>query len=347
MQKIDSLQSLRGIAFLGVFGVHAGLMAYPWAAASVSVFFILSGFLLSVRYKDSPACHAGPAGACLFAVTKIRRIYCLHIITMLLAAALLYYRNASLEPLLWQVLLNICLLQTLVPDVQTGISLNGTAWYLSVTMLLYMLFPLLHGWLSGRKSGRQAVLAMAVIIACQLGAAWAVLEIGGKDDFFLWFTYLCPFFRAGDFACGILLGNMYCNGSRIGGNRAADALFVLVAAMYVWIAIFLPGEHSGTASRLLANWTTVMIAPGMLLVYLFADIHGFLCRMLHNRLFLYLGNISAYTYLIHFVVIMYFDAFIKAYHIQLAGCVTALASLLISVLLAELYCSIQGRGGQR
>lgn len=43
--KIESLQAMRGLAFIGVFLAHAGCK-FEWAALSVTVFMTLSGFLL-------------------------------------------------------------------------------------------------------------------------------------------------------------------------------------------------------------------------------------------------------------------------------------------------------------
>ena len=49
-QKLISLQGVRGIAFLGVFLYHASIIETgPWG---VSVFVILSGFLMTYNYYD-------------------------------------------------------------------------------------------------------------------------------------------------------------------------------------------------------------------------------------------------------------------------------------------------------
>lgn len=43
--KIESLQAMRGLAFIGIFLAHAGCK-FEWAALSVTTFMTLSGFLL-------------------------------------------------------------------------------------------------------------------------------------------------------------------------------------------------------------------------------------------------------------------------------------------------------------
>ena len=57
-QRINSLQGLRAIAFLAIFISHAGLGNYGCLGAwGVSVFFLLSGFLMTLSQlnkEDDP-----------------------------------------------------------------------------------------------------------------------------------------------------------------------------------------------------------------------------------------------------------------------------------------------------
>ena len=49
--KINSLQALRAIAFIGIFLAHAGI-TYSWPKLGVSIFFCMSGFLMTYIYMD-------------------------------------------------------------------------------------------------------------------------------------------------------------------------------------------------------------------------------------------------------------------------------------------------------
>lgn len=57
-KKIESLTSLRGIAFIGIFFLHANFY-FQWATIGVSIFFVLSGFLLSYKYFYSNTAWGG------------------------------------------------------------------------------------------------------------------------------------------------------------------------------------------------------------------------------------------------------------------------------------------------
>lgn len=141
--KIYSLQALRGIAFLGVFGCHVGFI--DLGAWGVSVFFILSGFVMYYKYNDKEL-KCGILKNLLFSIRKIRKLYFLHIITMIFA---LLIDKFSIR----EIVLNILLVQTWVPDTRVAFSLNSVAWYLSVSFFLYFLFPYILCYIRNKGGG--------------------------------------------------------------------------------------------------------------------------------------------------------------------------------------------------
>ena len=74
-EKLDYIQIIRAIAFLGVFLSHTGIKAFSASGAwGVSVFFILSGFLMTYNYYGkSRIRQIGIKDNLLFSFCMIRR----------------------------------------------------------------------------------------------------------------------------------------------------------------------------------------------------------------------------------------------------------------------------------
>ena len=70
--KSESLQALRGLAFAGIFLGH--FYYFGWTPVSVSVFFVLSGFLLTLRNKDGNE-KTGFKDVVSEAWNRIRKLY--------------------------------------------------------------------------------------------------------------------------------------------------------------------------------------------------------------------------------------------------------------------------------
>lgn len=141
---IESLQTVRALAFLGIFASHCGVTKLGnWG---VSVFFILSGFLMVYSYYNKPL-NTSFKSCLAFSLKKIKKLYPLHILMMLTAlvfvahSLILDYSVKRVILYLGQTVLNVLLLQTWVPSESVYFSLNGVAWYLSVCLFIYACFP--------------------------------------------------------------------------------------------------------------------------------------------------------------------------------------------------------------
>ena len=138
-EKINSLQSLRALAFIGIFLQHAGAEHIKWSSLGVSVFFVLSGFLLVISNYEREDTVLSFLTNFKYSCRKVKNIYPLHIITMvlcLLLDILAIIRKWSVGralTLLGETALNIPLLQSWYPKHSVNVSLNGVAWYLSVS----------------------------------------------------------------------------------------------------------------------------------------------------------------------------------------------------------------------
>ena len=140
--KAQSLQALRGLAFAGIFLGH--FYYFGWTPVSVSVFFVLSGFLLTLR-TGGASTHTGLKENISSAWNRIRKLYPLHLVLMVICIPLTIYRAGYFDPMdiLIKVVCNVFLIQSLVPNADIAASLNGVSWYLSTILILYIIFPYL------------------------------------------------------------------------------------------------------------------------------------------------------------------------------------------------------------
>lgn len=318
--KIDSLQALRAIAFLGIFFIHSSFFV-EWGTLGVSVFFVMSGFLMYYSY-ESKSFDVSVRNNLIFSINKILKLYPLHIITLFLAvllniAIMVHYDNVSnaAPVLINNVLLNIVLLQTWFPDASVNVALNGAAWYLSVTAFLYFMFPFLLNKIRKLNNYLLAFIC-ACVIFLQIISCVPLLKYFGSDSLiYTWYMYCFPIFRLGDFFIGMVAGKIYTdNLEKIRQNSSfINATLIEIAALFLTLGIYKLLKKSNRRLLVIAahNWTTVYIVIAVIWVYLFALRNGLLTKLLSNKVFIYFGNISSYLFLIHYMVIQYISTYMN------------------------------------
>ncbi len=171
------LTAIRGIAALWVVAHHAQPAWAPDLAGfageatrlgyvAVDVFFVLSGFIMALVYRDLK-----PAGARRFWLKRVLRVYPLHVCIMAfvavqaLAASL---HNPALPPHPWHDYLpSLLLLQSYVSPVSAW---NPPSWSVGVELACYALFPLAMPLLR-----RVPAWALAPLLLLLAGVEWTVL----------------------------------------------------------------------------------------------------------------------------------------------------------------------------
>ncbi|WP_395402260.1 acyltransferase family protein [Pseudoduganella sp. UC29_106] len=143
---------------------------YDYGFYGVQVFWCLSGFIFFWKYRQS--IDAGSIGASRFFLLRFSRLYPLHVITLLLVAALqIGYYNQQGYYFVYQANdLKHFLLQFLLAShwgFQAGYSFNGPIWSISVEVAAYVVFFLLL-----RHVGRSVLVNLAVLVAYAV-AKWA------------------------------------------------------------------------------------------------------------------------------------------------------------------------------
>lgn len=310
-QKMDSIQALRALAFLSVFLNHCYVNTNGWA---ISVFFMLSGFLLvNSRYPKPDDFTPSAVKNIRSAYSKIKSLYALYILTMLPIVGLdilAIYKGVSsdtLKTVAVEFILSVLLLQSW--SVRYCMAFNGVAWYLSTMVFLYFTFPYILKLIRKYRKISAAVVVMAALIVLEFvissasGAVYSLFSgrpgAGTEADFALWFTFIFPPVRVIDFALGCNLGYIFLMLREKEHNKAVVwGLDILIILLYTVTSFFF--KSTGCFLSREEYRHTLLFAPiALVIVYSFALAKGPLSRLLTNKITVFFGNLSNYTYLIH------------------------------------------------
>lgn len=345
-QKIVSLQALRAFAFLGVFLEHAKFYSH-WPPLWVSLFFVMSGFLLEYRYEnvDLPV----SLKSCFsFSWNKIKKLYPLHIMTMLCAVLLTVLRfirhgtsAGEINRLILKVVSQTFLLQTWIPDVTISITLIEAAWFLSAMVFLYFSYPWIKRIVERYSIGKLLIIWLCFMML-QVAAFIPVSRIwGSRSVVYLWFMYCFPITRLGDLFIGCVLKRLLFESKMTSMGTVTGTICELFAAAVSWtIFVWCAESHSNVVLDALDNWTTPYMAVAAIWVLMFAANKGLITKALTNKISIAVGNISQYAFLIHFVVILYTPYLVSFLNIDNTGwrrAVIVLAEFLASIALSFIY----------
>ena len=296
---INSLTTLRGIFILFIFFHHAGV--YPGGGSmGVAFFFILSGFSMTLGYKDRVLLSSFNYKQYL--KRRCAKFFPLHWITLIadipyvLMSALYWW----LIPLFF---VNAALLQTLLPIENVYFSYNAVSWFLADILFFTVVFPFvfrkIHS-MSNKKRG----FAMIVVMLAYMGIV-AISLNKLPDGVQKGIIYISPFVRLMDFVFGILLGLDFVKLKeksetlskylKLGGA-------VSVALIGVIILLIVESYLLGSKLRLIAPLYWPLVA---ILIYLAALPKDDVLKWFNNSLLIKLGECSFTIFLLHRLVLRY------------------------------------------
>jgi peptidoglycan/LPS O-acetylase OafA/YrhL len=297
--RLSSLTGLRFVAAFVVFGFHVTVVGlfteaggaetvldhvFRQGAVGVSLFFILSGFVLcwSARPTDT---------ARRFWQRRAAKVYPNHLATAVVALLIVVAAGTAVS--FWAVASNLVLLQAWIPDEAVYFGLNTPSWSLSCEVFFYFCFPLL---LAGIRRIPRRWWWPATVATFAAVCVMPLVALALPEDLRYWFVYVFPPVRMLEFIVGILLAHIVRNGAWIPfGVLPAAALAV---AAYVGSA-YLPLGFSYVAGT---------VVPLALLIPALAasDLRG-ARSILRTRTLIRLGEISFAFYLVHQLVIRVAD----------------------------------------
>ena len=338
-KRFDAIQTLRFLCFLMVFGEHAGFYKVSGIPAfgescAMSVFLMMSGFLMVYSYMDRET-ESSIGGCFRFTTGKLKKLYPLHVETATLQFIMfiiLYWSlfvsidQVHLESQLFRFGVNLSLMQAWVPDYNNYVfNFNGPSWFLSVMLFAYFLFPLILKLLKKLGSIKKvlclAVIVSAVFTGIEIAVGYAlgfpevfsaVTGASFEHDLFIWFTQNSPIMRVADFFIGCVMGYIYMarrKESDIDSREFSKVKWTIIEV--IAFALFYFVSYYGAGLLILSGWDLGKIITfcspvfscvmSMLVLLVCIYSRGYISKALSWKPLVYLGNISMYTYLIHYI----------------------------------------------
>lgn len=297
------IQILRALACVMIFLCHTNEYLHVTRQLGlgefgVCIFIMLSGFL-KTAYSPKIAEGRKPETIIYNLKRRFRKIYPLHLFMTIIAVPLVLWEvqegTRSVINCILSFVLNVFMVQSLVPIESYYFSYNSLSWYLTI-VLIYVVFD---GFLMNlverliNKAGLKAAIGIFILIDVVWTLAFTFIPNNR------WFVYINPMFRCVDYCVGLAAGHYFKKNK----ERINLRILAVVTALFSAFGIALSVLTTDTGY---AVWMFVAgFAPAsVLLVILFASL-GEKNIFDVSNLLVRLGGISLEFFLIHQLVFRY------------------------------------------
>lgn len=218
---------------------------YMHGAASVELFWVISGFVFASIYAET----AAPVKAADFAVNRFARLYPLHFVTLIVIAALQFVSNSKfghyqIYPYndVYHFILNLGFASSW--GLEQGFSYNGPIWSVSVEVLIYAAFFVSIPYIS-----RRPMLTPVVALF------FSLLLASGIPGKHVWQCGACFFLGCFAFKMWKTLDSSGARPPLLAGGVGA-----LLAVLAHFLTAHMTAEHSAQITKLIAFPSLVLIA---------------------------------------------------------------------------------------
>jgi peptidoglycan/LPS O-acetylase OafA/YrhL len=328
-ELIRPLTALRFYAALLVFSVHVTMLpGLEWlyvpiqGKVGVSVFFVLSGFVMSHVYYETEGFPITWRNSLRFYISRVTKIYPLHMLTFFLALPL-GLNSETARVVVGYLPFHLTLTNLFSPVPDLGPSPNKVAWTLSCEMFFYLLTPPL--FLAMHRLGRSKIWLLGLMLAAIAGLSLALQHRCN--------VYMTAPFRWADYLAGVGTFLLY--------RRLRRALRIHPPALLIggclYFALLL------AAHRSLETYVSIalLMLPGSVLVVLGL---GLLPQTrswwLTSDSIVLLGNASFALYIVHELCFRYGRVFMDRCGLAVPPRFTIVAVVLSFVLVQGLAVAL-------
>ena len=324
MQKnhIKPLTGLRWVAALLVYLSHTigdnnlpkSLLRFSENGYSgVTVFFILSAFILTINYQE-PLDIRSTFRYLVARAARILPIYYTVLVFVLLQTKL---TSGEIPSWSWK---HILLIQVWDADVGVSMGLNGPAWSIGVEVFFYLVFPFLLIIFS-RMLKTFGSSGLLTVIGVGLITLFYFKFRHGESHRLL---YRNPLTRIGDFIYGIGLAGIYLTIPKNKSTQILASFMTYVSISSIVLMMYF------TSPQTAISWDLQYALPaGILILSLALNQTSRLSRLFSTKAFLRLGEISFTFYLIHKV--LPFEGYLKN---------TTFFAMVYYILNIALFCAV-------
>lgn len=301
---------------------------------------------MTYNYYDKWNRELGFRKSVLFSLGKSKKLYPLHLTMMIVALLPILKKipsNYEFDTLVLsfaQILSNILLVQAWIPSDRFWYSLNGVAWYLSVLLFVYMMFPTILSILKRLNFKEIIVFATSAYFAQCMVSACAGCYFDGEICKFV--TYLCPLFRLGDFSIGCCLGWFYLDYKNNGASPKAyccikDSINEFGTVLLNLIPIIIFTYKFGLLGKDMFRYNVIYTPFTALLIYVFSKSEGAISRFLSIKPMIWLANVSSSCFLTHQLIIKYCDIIVTKFSINLNGWFRVCLAFVVTIVFSRMF----------
>lgn len=286
-----SLQGVRAVAVLAVFAFHIGQMRGGWLG--VEVFFVLSGFLITLLLLSDADADAGDWSVRRFYVRRVARL--LPAVLVVVAGTLVAGRLAGVTVSDFGALASLFYFANWAETATAPMAGFTHMWSLSIEEQFYFLWPLALLALMRRLGSVGVAIGAGVAFAFSVAAR---IAFAGTDD---WYRHV--YYGSDTRAAGLLVGCfagalLFRSRGRLSQRVptwVAPAAGGLILAAMVTLSNQVPSTWF--------VWVTLINMATALMLVALVNSEGWMAKLLSMRPTVYIGKISYGLYLWHVPVI--------------------------------------------
>jgi peptidoglycan/LPS O-acetylase OafA/YrhL len=342
--QIASLTGLRFVAALCVVISHAATMMIkfnnpPYAvnilmqlsSDGMTLFFVLSGFVIYYNYSNSISSRAGLTE---FLIARFARLYPLYFLCVCFDLLMKFSYNQfpadRLSALPYYATLTHSWVYTTIKDhsliYQFGL-LPQVTWSISTEFFFYLAFPFICIWMSKLKSVRSGLTAAVIVCVAaiatsnviyanyaninQLGVSlFGPVAAVEQDSLFRWLAYFSPYVRLFEFALGCLCAFIYLKMAQItvSDREQRFGLWLSIVALVclpIWHSLMFSGPEAPQWRLLFIPFHLNFGAAPLLAILILccARYQNFFTRAMSGKKIVLCGEASYSIYLLHFLII--------------------------------------------